>query len=172
MVDQWIQRNGTDSYEINKTLLDAYIYYSSCKLLEKPTCSHLDCTREAIVGFTGTDASLCEVHGLNGMINLHRLCESCVDKSTKLEKVSAQLKEKQRYCEQYRLKVYRSQKRLEKLKKLLPKQLRRKQRELLSFEVLCADQKKCRLKQAKYYIINNIVGGKEKNGTKMSYSDK
>jgi hypothetical protein len=89
--------------------------------LEKPTCSHLDCTREAIVGFPGTDASLCAVHGLNGMINLHSMCEPCVDKAQKLEKVSAQLKEKQRFCEQYRLKVYRSQNRLEKLKKkLLP----------------------------------------------------
>ena len=49
VVDQWIQRNGTDSYEINKTLLDAYIYYSSCKLLEKPTHILIAPERQSLV---------------------------------------------------------------------------------------------------------------------------
>ena len=91
--------------------------------------SHIDCTRETAYGVTGTDASLCAVHSLIGMIKLNSLSESCVEKSKKLEKTSALLKEQQKTPEQFRLKVCRSQS-----EKCCPKNLTQKPRDLLSFQ--------------------------------------
>ena len=71
--------------------------------------SHIDCTRETAYGVNGTDASLCAVHRLIGMIKLNSLSESCVEKSKQLKKTSALLKEQQKTPEQFRLKVCRSQ---------------------------------------------------------------
>ena len=171
--DKWIQQDGTTGYKINKTLLETYIYYSSCKLTEKSRCSYLDCTREATNGFAGDkNASLCAAHGLAGMVEVHKSCESCMEKSKQLEKISAGLKDKQKICERYRLKMYRLEKRLTKFQKKVRKNSRSKKREMLSFELLSSDQKRNRLKKAKYFIINNVVGSKDQKGMLLSPSAK